>query len=282
MSPSPVHDALDAVTAAHLGDGDLAAAEDELADQLRGLLVWSDLEGAASLLAEADDLEGTRAYQESRPVAWESDAPEVQRVDFWSAIEALLDREPRLASTAEEAMRIYDEEYGFTLASASSEQVLEHVQNAIASAMLDGATRDQARQQLLDAAEGEGWTNAYADNVWRTNSASGYLAGRVREARSPEIRSATPGFRFQATLDSDVRPNHAAAHGFVAHQDDPVWADLTPPLGFNCRCNLALVTRRELVAAGAISPDGEAIPQRPPQDAGADPGFAAQDPAAIP
>ncbi len=72
-----------------------------------------------------------------------------------------------------------------------------------------------------------------------------------------------------------MRPNHLAADGFVAAVDDPVWQQLTPPLGFNCRCALAIVTKRKARQAGVIDEDGSAIFQAKPAGAGPDAGFRA-------
>ena len=94
-------------------------------------------------------------------------------------------------------------------------------------------------------------------------------------ADDPDIRRNLVGWRFDATNDSDVRHNHWAADGFMAVLDDPVWSQLRPPLGYNCRCALGVVTRRQGVKAGLIDRKGNVLIQRKavPAGAGADPGF---------
>ena len=68
--------------------------------------------------------------------------------------------------------------------------------------------------------------------VVRTNAATSYAAGRFREAEAMDAEGILSGLRYVAVLDSNVRPNHRAAHGVVAAVDDPIWNKISPPMGF--------------------------------------------------
>jgi SPP1 gp7 family putative phage head morphogenesis protein len=120
-----------------------------------------------------------------------------------------------------------------------------------------------------------GALRAQADTIFRTVTTAAYSEGRKSMADDPAVRAVVSGWRYDATLDSDVRPNHRAADNFSATLDDPVWRTLTPPLGFNCRCALSIVTPDEARAAGIVDRRGNPIYQSVPPGAGPDPGFRA-------
>ena len=44
------------------------------------------------------------------------------------------------------------------------------------------------------------------------------------------------GFAYVTMGDDRVRVNHEALDGTKARKDDPIWNEITPPLGWNCRC----------------------------------------------
>lgn len=84
-----------------------------------------------------------------------------------------------------------------------------------------------------------------ADNrkelVFRMHSQTAYNLG-VRYV-STENKDILPWLKYQAILDARTRPNHAANDGITRPVDDPFWETNTPPLGFNCRCQLLNVPK---------------------------------------
>ena len=45
-------------------------------------------------------------------------------------------------------------------------------------------------------------------------------------------------WKYVTVGDSRVRPRHAMLDGFIAKRDDPIWKNLFPPIGYNCRCRV--------------------------------------------
>jgi SPP1 gp7 family putative phage head morphogenesis protein len=196
-------------------------------------------------------------------------------VPFEEAITDLLERDPRLAVGWLEVQRVYTRERGFSLARSLDETITDRIQIIIAQAIREGQSPTRTQEGILEAAQGNAlpFTRGYVETVYRTNANTAYNAGRMRQARDPAVRAVTPGFRYDAVGDADTRKNHRAMDGVVAAQDDPIWSTCSPPLGYNCRCVLALATRSELRREGVIR-DGRTFQVSKPPDAGPDEGFA--------
>ena len=84
------------------------------------------------------------------------------------------------------------------------------------------------------------YSKSYSDIIFNYNLTLAFQAGRIRQSLAPD--SGVLAYRYFTAHDERVRPNHAAMEGFTARPDDPVWDQLAPPLGFNCRCRLQAVT----------------------------------------
>lgn len=187
------------------------------------------------------------------------------KVPFKEAVEAILKRVPVVAEGWKATRDAY-EAGAFALARSSHLVVTRHVKKAIATAIGRGRSRDGAIDDIVEIL-GErrydeptsSYVMSYADTVFRTNTTSAYSEGRFEQAKDPEVAPYVGGFRFDATLDSDVRPNHRAANGFVAAATDPAWNVLRPPLGYNCRCALGVLTKRQGRQRGIIDDDGAAV-----------------------
>ncbi len=162
----------------------------------------------------------------------------VARVTFGEALENIVNREPRLAGSAEIVRRVYSEEQGFALARSASLEVTKRVQAAVARGVRTGEIPDVL----------EDFTRAYSQVVLRTNIATAHGAGRLQQARA--LGPALPAFEYSAVRDSVARPDHRAMHGVIALTTAPVWDVWATPNGFSCRCSLRLVSARELRRRG--------------------------------
>ena len=281
--------ALDAMAIAILeqDSASFMQAATDYAEQLTRARQLSDMLGRRRLLMESDakggmpELRRLRSFMAAAAtrglVRQFAASPWVSKVTFEEAITSLLQREPRLAAGWEAVQLAYTTQNAFVLARSASVVLTEKIQLLIAKSMAKGtvATESEAVAQILAAArsEGQSFTRAYAGTVYRTNLTTAYTAGRIKQAEDPAVRAVTPGFRYDSVGDVDTRHNHQAADGVVALQGDPIWRELSPPLGYNCRCVLALATNAEVRAAqasGKINARGLA---RKPRGAGADEGF---------
>lgn len=256
-----------------------AEAQTRLREALRDVLYLGRIAGASEVVGSVRDDEPDEASRAFRaPLRrfdrlgnelprWTLDALLDEPPSPWDAIEALLAREPVLAETADEVMRAVDNG-SFAALGAATQHVAEVVRDKIVSGMSEGKSRDEIAQEITGDT---GWSDAYAQTVYRTNVTRAYSDGVKAMASKPELSGAIVGYQFSATMDSDTRPNHAAANGFTALSHDPAWHTLEPPLGFNCRCRLLALTRQEAQRRGIDLSEVSRVPI--PEGAGPDEGF---------
>lgn len=75
------------------------------------------------------------------------------------------------------------------------------------------------------------------ETVYRTEFQIAYQGARLQANNAPEIQDILWGYEYVTVGDDRVRPTHAALDGARFAKDDPKWATLAPPNGWNCRCS---------------------------------------------
>ncbi|ACL05244.1 phage head morphogenesis protein, SPP1 gp7 family [Desulfatibacillum aliphaticivorans] len=147
----------------------------------------------------------------------------------------------------------YFRDKAFRIAGVASADLLDMVKAEILKAMESGSTLEQFMAVMPALFESRGYTALKpwrVNTIWRTNMQVSYQGGRYRQLTSPAIRAARPYWRYMAVLDASSRPEHAAMHGKIFRWDHPVWQTWYPPNGFNCRCTVVSVSKREIERNG--------------------------------
>jgi SPP1 gp7 family putative phage head morphogenesis protein len=89
--------------------------------------------------------------------------------------------------------------------------------------------------------------------IFDTNLRTSYAAGHWEHFT--ETTGSRPYLRYVAILDARTRPLHRAWHNTVLPVDHPWWDTHAPPNGWNCRCTLQSLSKRDLNRLGlAVSP----------------------------
>ncbi len=255
---------------------DRAAAIDALAKAITEAQTVAHLTGMRRVLVAADKAAGTPV-----PVSGQTGA--LPSVTFDEAVTALVKREPRLATVVDgvpkyvQVQEIY-REGGFSAARAADQSVVGRVQIELGRGLQQGIEMPELRRKVQEAARGmSDWTDAYTENVIRTNVGGAHDEGTQEQVRDPNVSRVIPAQRYDATMDGDVRPNHKAANGMVVPHDHPLRQRWAVPNGYQCRCNWAFVNRAQLRRLDLEAPDGSVIPYIPPAVANGsakpDPGF---------
>lgn len=165
----------------------------------------------------------------------------------------------------------------FTVAKATSADVLQAIQEQVNKAVSSGMTFDQFKRVLRPQLEAAGWwgkaqvldgdtgeitqvqlgSNRRLRTIYQTNVQTAYMAGRYqRYLANVENR---PYWRYVAILDGRTRPAHRALHGKVFRWDDPIWQVIWPPNGWGCRCRVQALTEAEFRRLGVPLEDGSNV-----------------------
>lgn len=157
----------------------------------------------------------------------------------------------------------------FTVAKATSLDVLESIQLELDRAITTGTTEREFKKNLTPVLQKLGWwgkqinvnSNGDAEEVhlgsprrlstiYRTNLATAYQAGRYQQQLASS--ETHPYWQYIATMDDRTRAAHAALHLKVFKYDDPIWQKLYPPNGWGCRCRVRALTQSQVEREGLI------------------------------
>lgn len=239
------------------------ASDEEIAASLYKAVMLADLGGQMFVrtVEVPETLPEERALAADGGIAAPSERPAFLNLPFEEAIRLFTER--RLVSP-EEFRRLSDDARtrAFTATGLASEQVAARAYELLVQALETGSTLDDFAAQLRREEVSLGITPsdpAYVSNVYRTNIASAYGAGRYRQLRSPVVRAARPYVEYRATMDNRTRPSHAALNGVIFSQDDPEWPSFAPPNGFQCRCVVVARSHapRSVTAASSLGADAQ-------------------------
>lgn len=155
----------------------------------------------------------------------------------------------------------------FTVAKAMRLDLLSDIRGALETALQDGQTLKQFITALQPTLESQGWWGQQVivggdgvgelvqlgsprrlKTIYQTNLQSAYMAGR--KAAMEETTDTHPYWMYVAILDGKTRPSHRALNGQVFRHDDPIWASIFPPNGFNCRCRVVALSEAAVKRRG--------------------------------
>ena len=155
----------------------------------------------------------------------------------------------------------------FTVAKAMRMDILQDIREMVQKALQEGITFQQFKKELEPRLKAKGWWGykfvSYPDGrvekilegspwrlktIYRTSLQTAYMSGRYKAMM--ENVDNRPYWQYLAVLDSRTRPAHKALHGMVFRYDDPFWQTHYPPLGFNCRCRVRALSKKDIDEKG--------------------------------
>lgn len=162
----------------------------------------------------------------------------------------------------------------FTVAKATSLDVLRAIRDQVSKAVGDGQTFESfkrnlkpqlqalgwwGKQEVLDANTGELTAAQLGSDrrlrtIFQTNVQTAYMAGRFQ--RLVGNAGDRPFWMYVAVMDGRTRPAHAALNGKVFRWDDPIWRVIFPPNGWGCRCRVRALTAAEVEQMGLSVENG--------------------------
>jgi len=119
-----------------------------------------------------------------------------------------------------------------------ADQSTERVLTEMARIQQKGLHVGEAKKQLAAALDraGYGVKSNTIETLARTQTKMAYDAGRWQQNQDPVIQEILWGYIYVNPDDDRSRPTHAALDGTTLPKDHPLWAEIWPPNGYNCRC----------------------------------------------
>lgn len=272
------------LSTAHDNRPQMAKDRARLEDVVRETMGIAEVLGASVMLREsARVVERLRGFRWGAPRFLFRGEELLADVTFREALEDMVTRAPTTLAnaaerTAQRISELYSEGRVVAFAKSAEAAVTERVQALLAQAVRQGIPEADAGRLIRMSVdqvrrETEAWTESYSRMAFRTNVNTAVTAGRFRQSRDPDVRAVIPAFRFDSVGDADTRDNHDAADGLIFKVDNLVWNRIAPPLGYNCRCQVSLVSLPMLRRMGRVTADGDIREDRLPPGAFPDPGF---------
>ena len=134
----------------------------------------------------------------------------------------------------------------WTLSKISDVEQIEQVKQSLVKALAEGKSFREWQQALTP--EMLALPRHYQETVFRTAMLSSYNGAKWTHFRAHIGRR--PILRYIAINDGRTRPAHRALHGLMMPVGVDRWANLAPPLGFNCRCSLVSLSDKQAKALG--------------------------------
>lgn len=150
----------------------------------------------------------------------------------------------------------------FTVAKVTQMDILQDIRDMIQKSLEEGITFQQFKKELEPKLKSKGWWGKIwvmdkegprevqlgsprrLETIYHTNMQTAYSAGRYREMI--ENVNDRPYWQYVAVLDSRTRPSHRLLNGKVFRYDDPFWRTHYPPNGWNCRCRVRALSKRDV------------------------------------
>lgn len=139
----------------------------------------------------------------------------------------------------------------FVVAGAMRDKLVSDFHGALVKAMQDGTTLIDFQNAFDAIVARHGW-DFKGGRTWRarviydTNLRMAHAAGKW--AQIERVKNVRPYLRYIAVHDTRTRPEHVAWHGTILPVDDGWWKTHYPPNGWNCRCTVQSLSKRDLIA----------------------------------
>ncbi|WP_439547848.1 PBECR2 nuclease fold domain-containing protein [Falsiroseomonas sp.] len=137
--------------------------------------------------------------------------------------------------------------WGFAVAGAKKDSLLQSIGQALLETMQDGRDVRHFQRQFAAIVTREGWTYRgpigwRARVIFETNLGQSREAGKWRQITEARAAGRDLWVRYVATMDLATRPEHAAWNGTILPPEHPWWRTHSPKNGWGCRCTVLMVS----------------------------------------
>ena len=137
----------------------------------------------------------------------------------------------------------------FSIAGQSNADLVAAVKDELIRSMEEGGDIKSFRASIDELFISKGLdpiSSHHIDTIYRTNMQTTFQAGRYTQLTKPHILKARPYWKYVSVRDGNTRPAHKEMNGKIFHHENAIWKIWYPPNGFNCRCMVVSVSKREV------------------------------------
>lgn len=174
------------------------------------------------------------------------------KMTFTEAIEFFSDKINIDTDAWNEQLNI-DRDAAFTVARAKG-LLLQEIRQAVAKGQRDGQSTQEFQKTFNDIADryspdwlGKGNRAWRSSLIYEQNLRAAHAAGRHEQMTQSDVMKLRPYWQWRHGGSREPRLSHIALDGKVFDADD---LPMKPPCGFNCRCQVFSLSRRDLVREG--------------------------------
>jgi hypothetical protein len=145
----------------------------------------------------------------------------------------------------------------FTVTGESRTEVLEHIRDALAETVRDGASLEGFRAKLADGLDQSFIGPGHIEVVYRTNVQAAFSEGHDSLADNPIVAEVFPYMEILPIRDARVRSTHASLEtlgidgtNIYRRDDRAFWNLFRPPIEWNCRCAVNLLRIEQAARRG--------------------------------
>ena len=164
----------------------------------------------------------------------------------------------------------------FTVAKVTKADILIDIRTALEEAIQNGTTFEQFKKDLIPTLQHKGWwgkqdaidtatgelrtvqlgSQYRLKTIFNVNIQTSLQVGHYKAMTDPDVMKARPYWRYSAVMDGKTRPTHRTWNGIILPAGSSWWDTHYPPNGWNCRCTVVSVSKRELERDGLkVSPE---------------------------
>lgn len=163
---------------------------------------------------------------------------------------------------------VWKEEHvrAFTVAKAMTQDLLIEIRKALDTALSEGKTFKQFKDELEPLLEKRGWpgkmtlpdgstvelgTPRRLKIIYDTNMRTARATGQWK--RIERNKDVLPYLMYGLGPSREHRLSHLEWEGLIFPVDDPFWDTHLPPNGWGCRCRVRPLTERQATQRGGVS-----------------------------
>jgi len=171
---------------------------------------------------------------------------------FTQAVEYLKEKIVVMPDTYKQLQEEY-KSLAFSVAGYTELNILQEFLIKLTKAVEGGQTRQTFAKDMNTFLEERGFVGinpSRAKTIFETNVQTAFNVGHFESMSTDIVKKMRPYWRYETAGDGHVRDEHAVMHGKVYSASDPIWDIWYPPNGFNCRCSVVSLSKRQVKEQG--------------------------------